>query len=435
MVVLAALVVVCANDNGNADPFITDIAEPAQLLGKHDVENNINFTEASVVELACPHQSYEILQSTLLDQCARYNRTNGYSALRVHHLSRIKISQLEKQLAATISQLADSFEVAKSLEDKIDQMQLNHVAELNETFNELDSLSSETVRCKRQLDQNEERFKMTRRQLTERDEELRNLHDQAVNQYVNFTLIGSDILEMIQDVVSFTSRRIDIKLGRYSHLANPKFHQAKRQTKSKYSNAKKYVHRRVVSTKRNLVRHWSRSTHVRPLVEKTWDSVAGFTLDVYRPYEAFVNDIKVSLYLTSLSTIEVSCSCALSYLDNHIKRKEEREKRKRERDRAIAERHSRHHRQSPRVKVSASDDVIVEPSYLHKAIRPLIQFAMDNAEEIVTQSISIVPLFLTLYLSNSLVIGGVLLFVVSLPKEMMWIFAIVRLVRQMNQYK
>eukprot|EP00956_Cyclotella_meneghiniana_P024707 scaffold49985_cov70-Cyclotella_meneghiniana.AAC.5 len=419
LVFLTALAVVCATNNGYVDQFIADVGKPAGWLGEHDN----NYTEVSVGSN---------------DQCAScYNRLDEYSALRVHHFSRIKISQLEKQLAAATSQLADSFEVAKSL-----------VAELNETYNELDLLSKETVKCKRQLDQNEERFKMTRKQLTEREEELRNLHYQAVNQYVNLTLIGSDIMDMVRDVVWTVSRRIDKKLRRYSHLANPKFHRAKRQTKSKYSTAKKYVHKKVASTKRSLVRHWSRSVNVRPLVEKTWKKVARFTFDVYRPYEAVVNDIKVSLYLTLLSTIEISSRCALNYLDNHVKQKEEKELRKRERDKAIAERNSRHpamhkrtsgssrhHRQSPRVKLSTSDDFVVEPPYLHKTIRPLIQFAMDNAEELATQLISAVPLFLTFYLSNSLVIGGVLFFIVCLPNEMIWIFVIVRLVHQMNRFK
>lgn len=52
-----------------------------------------------------------------------------------------KISSLEKELAAALVELNDSVQLAKSLQNKIERMQLDHIKELNETFNELESVS------------------------------------------------------------------------------------------------------------------------------------------------------------------------------------------------------------------------------------------------------------------------------------------------------
>jgi hypothetical protein len=51
------------------------------------------------------------------------------------------ISKLEKELAAALAKLNDSIELAKSLQNKIERMEFDHIKELNETFNELESVS------------------------------------------------------------------------------------------------------------------------------------------------------------------------------------------------------------------------------------------------------------------------------------------------------
>jgi hypothetical protein len=137
--------------------------------------------------------------------------------------------------------------------------------------------------------------------------------------------------------------------------------------------------------------------------------------------------------------IEVTSKGVLSYLDNHVKRKEDRETRRRERDKEMAERHGRHHRQTPRkvpkdVKISASGEVTVEPPYLHKKMRPFFQFLLDNKEGLVTQGASMLPLFLALHIGDSIVIGLALYFLIGLPTELIWVFAIVKLVRRVKGY-
>jgi TolA-binding protein len=360
-------------------------------------------------------------------------------------VSNDKITRLEEELAASkeelanaIAELNQSFQIVKSLEDKIERMEVEHIKELNETFNELESISKEFDKYKRQLDQNEEKCKVTRMQLSERDQELRDMHHHAMNQYVNFTLIGNDILELVQDMLSATSRRINDRLGRHSHRVNPKIHRAKRETKSKYGNAKKYLQLKVASTQRSLNRHWSKSTHVRPLVEETWGKVARYTFEIYHPYEPIVNDFKESMYLSSLSAIQITSNGVLNYLDNHVERKAEIEKHRREQDKERAKRRGKHrHHPPPRkipsdIKISASGEITVEPPYLHKKIRPVFEFARDNAKGLVAQGSRLLPLFLTLYFGNSLGIGIFLYFFAGLPNELMWAFAFSRLVLRMQ---
>lgn len=358
-----------------------------------------------------------------------------------------RIDQLEKmldtvraELADAISELSVSVQATKTLEDKIEQMQIDHIKELNETFNELETLSRESEKYKRQLGQNEERCQLTRKQLSERDQELRDMHYHAVNQYVNFTLIGSDLMEIVQDIVSSTKQRVNRKLGLHSHYVNPKIHRAKRQTKSKYGNMKKYVQLKAFSMQRRMNRHWSKSTHIRPLLEDTWGKIGKYTFDVYHPYEPIVNDIRESLHLSSLSAIKVTSRGTLNYLDNHIKRKKDREVHRREHDKEMAQRHGRHHRPSPRripkdVKVSASGQVTVEPPYLHKKIRPIAQFMFDNAEGLVAQGSTMLPLFMALYAGGSFFVGSILYFVFGMPNELIWAFALIQFMRKMRQCK
>jgi hypothetical protein len=52
-----------------------------------------------------------------------------------------EVSKLKKELAAALEELNDSIELAKSLQNKIERMELDHIKELNETFNELESVS------------------------------------------------------------------------------------------------------------------------------------------------------------------------------------------------------------------------------------------------------------------------------------------------------
>lgn len=280
---------------------------------------------------------------------------------------------------------------------------------------------------------------MTRNQLTEREQELKDMHYNAVNQYVNFTLIGSDLMEIVHDVVNTARRRIDQRLGRHSHHVNLKIHRSKHKTKSKYSNAKKQLQFKATSMQRRFDRHWKKSSYIRPLVEETWGKVAKYTFNVYHPYKPIINDIKHSLHLSSLSAIEVTSKGVLIYLDNHVKRKEDREHQRIERDKEMNKRHGRHHRQTPRkipndVKISTSGEVTVEPPYLHKKMRPFFQFMLDNKEVLVTQGASMLPLFLALYFGDSVVIGLVLYFMIGLPTELIWIFAIVKLVRRVRGY-
>jgi hypothetical protein len=59
---------------------------------------------------------------------------------------------------------------------------------------------------------------------------------------------------------------------------------------------------------------------------------------------------------------------------------------------------------------------------------------LDNKEVLVTQGASMLPLFLALYFGDSVVIGLVLYFIIGLPTELIWIFAIVKLVRRVRGY-
>lgn len=52
-----------------------------------------------------------------------------------------EVSKLKKELAAALAELNDSIELAKSLQNKIERMEFDHIKELNETFNELESVS------------------------------------------------------------------------------------------------------------------------------------------------------------------------------------------------------------------------------------------------------------------------------------------------------
>ena len=446
LIVLVALACVYAQDTSDIISTDAGIGVPSsdgieQLLDIASTAKACS-SEAANANVTCDNTTAtEVVASSAATQPIQVRPDAGSSRDEPNtvEIPTDRMTQLEKELAAAKAELAnaklqldDSIQMAKSLEDKIERMHSNHVKELNETFNELESISIESEKYQRQFEQNEERLKSTRKQLSQAEQELRDMHYNAVNQYVNFTLIGSDLMEFAQDVVSTTSRRFNLK--RRSHQMKPKINRAKHRTKTKYGNTKKNLKMKATQMQRRLNRHWTKSTYVRPLIEEAWGKVAKYTFDVYHPYQPIVNDIKTALHLSSLSAIEVTSKGVLIYLDNHIKRKEDRETKRRERDKEMANRHGRHHRPPPRkipndVKISANGKVTVEPSYLHKKIRPLFQFMLDNKEILVSEGASVLPLFVVLYFIDCLPIGIVLYFIIGLPHELIWAFAAIKLAR------
>ena len=410
----------------------------ASSMADEDICDTCTFTE-TYDENDSMLTSSDITQDNItgssLDQC-QSNDVNLAND-RVDQLM-IDLDGVRAELARANSELSDSVQMTKTLENKIEQIQIDHIKELNLTFNELEALSKESEKYKRQLMQNEERCQLTRKQLSERDKELKDMHYHAVNQYVNFTLIGSDLVDIARDIISSTTQRVNRKLGLHSHHVHPKFYRAKRQTKSKYGNVKKYVQLKAFSMQRSFTRHWSKSTYIRPLLEDSWGKMGKYTFDVYHPYEPIVNDIRESLRLSSLSAIKVTCRGTLNYLDNHIKRKKDREVHRREHDKEMAQRHGRHHRPPTRkipkdVKVLPSGQVTVEPPYLHTKMRTIAQFMLDNADELVTRGSSMLPLFIALYVGGSFVVGILFYFIVGIPNELLWFFALIQITRKMKQ--
>ncbi|KAL3792492.1 hypothetical protein HJC23_008414 [Cyclotella cryptica] len=403
---------------------------------KEEVET-ITSTERN--ESPCNHQ-FERLVNELSLANAKIAQLEEIKAEQDNELAHYKgvLQTTKAELADTISDLNDSFQANKYLEGKLERIKTDHVKELNETFHELESIAKESERHKRQLKTTEDRCHETRRLLSDRENELSEMRYIAGSQYVNFTLIGHDLVEFFHDILSMATRRVDRKLRRHSNRANPKIHHAKRKSKNRYHNTKQYMQSKATSVQRHFDRRWSQSKHVRPLFEQTWGKVARYTSNVYHPYEPIVNDIRESLHLSSLSAVEEVSKGVLGYLDDHVKRKEERETRRREREKERAERHrnkNRSHNRDRRRDINGkpAGEVKVEPTFLHKKLRKIFQFTLDNSDRLVKQCTSMLPLTLTLFLGNSCIIGGFLYFVVGVPYELILMFAIARLVRRIKR--
>jgi uncharacterized protein (UPF0297 family) len=331
------------------------------------------------------------------------------------------------ELAEAVSDLNDSFQAYQKLERRIERMDRDHMKDLNETFTELEALSKESKKHERERQLSEERCKDTRKKLADLEYELNKMHYNAVNQYVNFTLIGSDMYEFVHDIVTKTSRHIEKKIGRHHRRANHQRHRSGRHKKSKYTEAKIYLQSKATFAQSAFKRQWFQSTRVRPLLQQTWGKVAKYTSNAYHPYEPIVHEIKESLHLSSLSAVQEVSKFVLAYLDDHVKRKEEMEMRRREREkyRARLSKHKKH---------TESGEVKLGTTFLHKKMRQLFQFTLDNSERIVKEGTSMLPLFFTLFAGNSLIIGSVLYFVICVPIELIWTIAIAKLGYQVRKY-
>ena len=437
---LAAIAFVAAHTT----PVLT---QSVDIVYSHDIGHSINAHDGvhecpDVQVLGIEHSrlAFRIEELTLELESAEVN-------LSQHQLNvtrkdeeifdyQILLQEAMSELAAAISERNDSFQNFKSLQEKMERMEQEHLKIMNNTETEMMILRQDLERRKRQVKSTEDRYHDTRKKLAEVDRELRKMHKRAISQYVNFTNMANDAWSQIEKTTAKANNIVESRWGRQYRRLRPRIQRANRHVKNMYRNAESTLRQKLTSLQRKMMSNWHRSTIFRPYSENTWKQVSSLAGNIYLQHEPAINEAKEACHLSAISIIEEISKSVISFLDASVKEREERMKKLKEQRNDPISRHKdrmKRHKDGfgTDEKRDKDDEFVVEnikPTILHLKTREFCTWVLDNSVELVKRGTAMMPLALTLIVSKSVVVGLVLLYF-GVPYEFVWFVGICRCIR------
>lgn len=323
-------------------------------------------------------------------------------------------------------------------------MERAYLRNLNETYTTLERLEEKDKRQSRQLKLAEDQANESRRKLSQVEAELRMMHQMAVRQYVNFTLIKEDAWNSI--VGSYDNIASNI-YHRWGHRTRTTMHDVKRRRTQIYRDNNSHLQRRTAPLKRKLLIRWSRSTFIRPLLETLWKKLMDAAFDVYRPFQPIVEDLRVvvkdlrvACRLSVISVIEETSKGMLHYLEKDERLKQERAQKKeppsaQQRIEELKRRNRAGHRNHQEF-IPRKVQVDTGPSLLNLKAREFFKYVLMNKDTMYNDGVAMLPLAIALsMLFRSNIAGGIVCLSLSLgfPSQLIWIITIVTCIHRRNK--
>jgi len=358
----------------------------------------------------------------------------------------IKRNKLSSQLISYANSECQEM-LRDSIADKnktIALMERAYLRNLNETYTTLDRLEEKDERQSRQLKLAEDQANEARKKLMEVEAELRMMHQMAVRQYVNFTLIKEDAWNSIVGSYDNLASNIYHRWGRHARTT---MHDVKRRRTQIYRENNSHLQRRTAQLKMKLRIRWSRSTFIRPLLETVWKKLMDAAFDAYRPFQPLaknvrvvVEDLRVACRLSVISVIEETSKGMLHYLEKDERLKQERAQKKeppsaqqrieelKRRNRAGARNHQEF--------VPRKVQVDTGPSQLNLKAREFFKYILTNKDTMYDDGLAMLPLAVALsmlFRSNIAVGIGCLSLSLGFPSQLIWIITIVAFIRRRNK--
>jgi hypothetical protein len=320
-------------------------------------------------------------------------------------------------------------------------MERAYLRNLNETYTTLDRLEEKDKRQSRQLKLAEDQANEARKKLLQVEAELRMMHQMAVRQYVNFTLIKEDVWNSI--VNSYDNMASNI-YHRWGRRARTTMHDVKRRRTQIYRENNSHLQRRTAPLKRKLLIRWSRSTFILPLLETLWKKLMDVASNAYRPFQprvdnvrVVVEDLRVACRLSVISVIEETSKGMLHYLEKDERLKQERAQKKeppsaQQRIEELKRRNragNRNHQEFVPRKVQVDNG----PSLFNLKAREFFKYVLTNKDAMYDDGVAMVPLAVALsMLFRSNIAGGIGCLSLSLgfPSQLIWMIIIVALIRR-----
>lgn len=316
-------------------------------------------------------------------------------------------------------------------------MERVYLRNLNETYTTLDRLEEKDKRQSRQLKLAEDHSNEARKKLSQVEAELRMMHQMAVRQYVNFTLIKEDAWNSIVRKYDNVANNIHHRWGR---CARTTMHDVKRRRTQIYRENNSHLQRKTAPLKRKLLIRWSRSTFIRPLLETLWKKLMDVAFDAYRPFQPIVEDLRASCRLSIISVIEETSKGMLHYLKKDERLKQERAQKKElpSAQQRIEElkRRNRAGRQNHQVFVPHGVQVDTGPSVLNLKTRKFFKNVLTNKDAMYNDGVAMLPLAVALsmlFRSNIAGFIGCLFLSLGFPSQLIWIIIIVAFIRRRNK--
>ena len=323
-------------------------------------------------------------------------------------------------------------------------MERAYLRNLNETYTTLDRLEEKDKRQSRQLKLAEDQANEARKKLSQVEAELRMMHQMAVRQYVNFTLIKEDVWNSI--VNSYDNMASSI-YHRWGRRARTTMHDVKRRRTQIYRENNSHLQRRTAPLKRKLLIRWSRSTFIRPLLETLWKKLMDVASNAYRPFQprvdnvrVVVEDLRVACRLSVISVIEETSKGMLHFLEKDERLKQERAQKKelpsaQQRIEELKRRNragNRNHQEFVPRKVPVDNG----PSLLNLKAREFFKYVLMNKDTMYDDGVAMLPLAVALsMLFSSNITGGIgcLSHSLGFPSQLIWMIIIVAFIRRRNK--
>ena len=369
---------------------------------------------------------YISLLSTLaLTLCHRAHAQHGVPAQEVEVRSKeVKIAmadklfKLEDSAALSIcrSALDNAVQNATLLQEKIERM----VEEFNA---ELDALERDLKKKAKQGQSLNHQSREMRRKLIEAEDELQYMHQQAISTYVNVTL-------MRENVVNSAKKRIIGAITFHRRRWAPRFQRSKQRYYAKLRRLNPYItklKKELSSFAKLGEKRWTRSTLLRPMVQRTTKAVSKQFLARAGPY---IKIAKEATYLSAVSAVEEISSAGISYLNKLAEK--QKEKARRDYERQLDNRRRVTASGSARMKKARAkvddEDFEFTPSHLQREVKRVLEYSLRQPKRIADRGCELSPLILTLIATKGFLLGLVLLYF-GIPTSMIWFLCLVNLFR------
>jgi hypothetical protein len=322
--------------------------------------------------------------------------------------------------------------VVADMNRTIQRMEKEYRKVLNETYHKLDSLEEKLGKQEQDMKATAERLQISRKQVSEFNEELRKMHAAAVRQYLNTTLMREDLWNGIDKAFTKAARRLERRWGnQYRRMMHLMYLNKQKWTKMRM-RVRSHLQPRLVLFQRNMQNRWRKSTIVRPLIDRMETMVKGTAYELYRPLRPIIDEVEVAFRLTTVSAIEEGSKTVINFLEKdeqlHLVREQSRSKRKDSMHRhlELSRRNRRHkspdHKEFPRREVP-------KPSLMNLKARAFFKYALENSNQIYADITTLAPLAFTLYLSRCFIIGSLGWFI-GIPSPVIWAVVICRMVKR-----
>mmetsp|Transcript_9581 Transcript_9581/g.20099 ORF Transcript_9581/g.20099 Transcript_9581/m.20099 type:complete len:472 (-) Transcript_9581:26-1441(-) len=384
------------------------------------LESNLLLSNSRINELIDELKSAQFnISQHLVDIKAKELEAAGYQK---------QLVEVKSDLADAIAERNDSFQHSMSLQEKIDRMESECIRILNETDAEIESLRRDLEVRKRQAKSAEERYHDTRKKVVDLEGELQQMHKKAVSKYVNLTLIQSDAWYLVERIASKTVRNAEKRWGRHYYSENSsRLERCKRAVGKAIMVADLYISKSMGRLYRTIVS--------MPVVKSVLIETSQIVNRVYSQHEDNINELVEALRLSAVSAIEEFSKAVINLLDESVKKEEEKRKRRMERKKDPVHRHKQtvaRRRPEKKLDLDEEDGFLIhddhfEPSTFHLKSKVLFGNILRNSENLAERAFEFTPLFLSLLVTNNIILG-VILFNLGISKGLIWLICVIKVI-------